>query len=343
LTATVTPGATGKVTFYDGVTILGIGTLSGGQASISTVMLPSGNGSLRAYYQGDGTYFGSSSATVPQTVVAETSLGLQPGTTYPRTDYTYAIATGDFNGDGKQDIVMASRVNGTVTVYLGNGDGTFQNGVDYPAENPCCTGIQPPWAITVGDFNGDGYMDLAVANGTLAVLLGNGDGTFQPAVNYSVYATALAVADLNGDGNADLVLANTSNSNLAILLGNGDGSFWNPIFVSASQVTVSVSVADFNGDGIPDLLIAPDSDVAIMLGNGDGTFQAPQTVPAGGAIAYYPVQTADFNGDGRADILVNSGESVTVLLGNGNGTFGSPLTYNVGGGELGRRHRRLQR
>jgi hypothetical protein len=126
LAATVTSGATGKVTFYDGVTILGIGTISGGQASITTVMLPSGNRKLRAYYQGNGTYAASSSTSVAQSVVAGASLGFQPPATYSMPAVVGSVAVGDFNGDNRQDLAMASTLGNTITVYLGNGEVRFR-------------------------------------------------------------------------------------------------------------------------------------------------------------------------------------------------------------------------
>ena|ERR1017187_5713428 len=212
LTATVTAGATGKVTFYDGVTILGVGTLSGTQASITTVMLASGNRKLRAYYQGDGTYAGSSSASLLQSVVAGASMGFNCPVSYPGT-WVSAIAVGDFNGDHKQDLVVANSTTRTVTVYLGNGDGTFQAGISSPTRNY-------PATLAVGDFNGDGRMDLAIPEG---ILLGNGDGTFQPVINSPpLYLGSIAVADFNGDGKADLV---TSGVGPAVLMGTAMGPF----------------------------------------------------------------------------------------------------------------------
>jgi uncharacterized repeat protein (TIGR01451 family) len=326
LTATVTSGATGKVTFYDGVTILGVGTLSSGQASISTVMLASGNRKLRAYYQGDGTYAPSSSTSVPQTVIAGASLGLNPPVNYPATFTAFAFAVGDFNGDNKPDLAVADVSGEIVTVLLGNGDGTFRTGSINATSGT-------PVAIAVGDFNGDGRMDLAVANnfsGNVSILLGNGDGTFQTAVNYSVggNASTLAAADFNGDGKADLVVSSAIANNLAILLGNGDGTFQAATSVTTGS-TSSLAVADFNGDGIADLIMASEGSVILLLGKGDGTFQPGQTLSIGGVYAN-GVAAADFNVDGNADVLVESYSSIEVLLGNGGGGFAAPLSQNVG-------------
>src|ERR1035441_3319900 len=205
LTAIVTAGASGKVTFYDGVTILGVGALSGTQATLTTVMLPPGNRKLRAYYNGDGTYAASSSALLPQTVVAGSSLGFRTPVSDPATLGLFVVAVGDFNGDSRQDVVMVDGERNTIEIYLGNGDGTFQSALAY------AVGALPVLAVA-GDFNGDGKMDLAVTNNqsnNVSILLGNGDGTFQPAVNYpAANANALAVGDFNGDGKADLVVTN---------------------------------------------------------------------------------------------------------------------------------------
>jgi hypothetical protein len=313
LTATVTSGATGRVTFYDGVTILGAGTLSGAQASLTTVMLPSGIRKLRAYYSGDGTYAGSSSAILPQTVVPGASLSLDGAVSYPGP-WVFAIAVGDFNGDHKQDIVVAN-ADSTVSVYLGNGDGTFQTGVSYPAGT---------YALAVGDFNGDGWMDLATDAG---VLLGNGDGTFQPAISYppfyAYYGGSIAVADFNGDGKADIV---TSGVGPAVLLGNGDGTFAAPVYLEEITPVNSVVVADLNGDGKADIVAVMSAQLGVFLGNGDGTFQALPRITFLGE-SPFSITVADFNGDGVPDIAVSAEMGMGVMLGNGDGTFGDLLGY----------------
>jgi uncharacterized repeat protein (TIGR01451 family) len=332
LTATVTSGATGKVTFYDGVTILGVGTLSGSQASISTVMLQSGNRNLRAYYHGNGTYAASSSGPVPQTVVAGKSIGFHPPVSYPIPTNTTidAMAVGDFNGDSRLDFVTICGDCNSITIYLGNGDGTFRTGATYTVDSD-------PGSVTVGDFNGDGRMDLALANyysNNIAILLGNGDGTFQPPTYYpvGVAPNSIVVADFNGDGLADLIVSNFRATGLSLLLGKGDGTFQAAASVAAGGAATSVAIADFNGDGAADLVVALQSPAAIgiLLGIGNGTFQPVQV----DSMTNPPntVSTADFNGDGKADILVTAANytGVYVLLGNGDGTFGSPLTYPTG-------------
>ena len=319
LTATVTTGATGAVTFYDGVTVLGVGTISSTQATLTTVMLPSGTRQLRAYYGGDATYAASSSAVLPQTVVAGTSLGFRHAVTYSSATPTVPMAVGDFNGDGKQDFVAAAATG--VSVFLGNGDGTFQSAVNYSTSSTVTS-------VAVGDFNGDGKMDLAVANDypntSVSVLLGNGDGTFQAAVNYPVaqYPYGVAVGDFNGDGKADLVFVSANNVN--VLLGNGNGTFSAAVSYSTGVSAYSVAVGDFNGDGKTDIVASTYTGVSVLLGNGNGTFAAAVNYPIG--TIGNAVAVADFNGDGKADLAVsNTYYGLDVMLGNGDGTFGPPV------------------
>ena len=166
------------------------------------------------------------------------------------------VAVGDFNRDGKLDLAVANSNSSNVSVLLGNGDGTFQTAVNYDVGGA-------PTSIAVGDFNHDGKLDLAVAvpvpgpSTYVSMLLGNGDGTFQTAVNYNApYAPdAVAVGDFNGDGNLDLVVGNRS-SNISVFLGNGDGTFRTAVNYSAGYNPSSVAVGDFNNDGTLDLAVA---------------------------------------------------------------------------------------
>ena len=180
---------------------------------------------------------------------------------YPAGLGLWSIAVGDFNGDGKTDVVVANfgAVNlptNYVSVLLGNGDGTFQAAVNY--------GVGPnPTSVVVADFNGDGRADIATANsnfnansqgnGNVSVLLGNGDGTFQQAMNYEAGSApySLSVGDFDGDGNADLVVTNIASNNLSVLLGNGDGTFRVALNYPVGSGPASVAIGDFNGDGTP--------------------------------------------------------------------------------------------
>jgi DNA/RNA endonuclease YhcR with UshA esterase domain len=245
------------------------------------------------------------------------------------TSLLFAFVTvGDFNGDGKADLAVANYPdsgNGpySVTILLGNGDGTFTQEADNPA-----TGNQP-LSIVAGDFNGDGNLDLAVANSgsnTLSILLGNGDGTFTAAASPATGSSPSSVVtgDFNGDGKLDLAVTNASSNTVSILLGNGDGTFTAAASPATDNKPVSVAVGDFNGDGNPDLAVANEggNDLTILLGKGDGTFTAASSPVIAGPDS---VAVGDFNGDGIVDLAV-AGSHAAVLLGNGDGTFTASVT-----------------
>jgi hypothetical protein len=185
---------------------------------------------------------------------------------------TTSLAVADVNGDGQPDLVVANFGSNTVGVLLGNGDGTFKKAVTYPA------GVSPI-SVAVADVNGDGKPDLVIANnqdngnGSVGVLLGNGDGTFASIVNYASGGFApqsVAVADLNGDGKPDVLVSNSNSNNVGVLLGKGDGTFRAPlIYSTGGNFPLSVAIADVNGDGKPDLVVVNNGNdsIGVLLNN----------------------------------------------------------------------------
>jgi hypothetical protein len=242
-----------------------------------------------------------------------------------------SVAVADVNGDGKPDLLVAnfydpSKASGSVGVLLGNGNGTFQSAVTHglnPARNIS--------SIAVGDLNGDGKPDLVVTKSGspdgVGVLLGNGDGTFQPDVAYDSHGIAVfaTVADVNGDGKLDLLVANDGSNTAAVLLGLGNGRFVSPVIYSSGGAgAVSIAVMDVNGDGKPDFVVGNCSSgtdcsafkkavVRVFLGQGDNTFKGGGEYSAGGS-QLSSMSSADVNGDGRPDLVVTNPGSVDVLL-----------------------------
>ena len=320
ISATVTSGATGKVTFYDGVTVLGIASIAGSQAALRTPLLPAGTRQLRAYYGGDTVYAASTSPEFRQTVAASASAGfkkpgyLQMPAAPGASAYASALTVNDFNGDGRPDVAVVYRSQAKLGVMPGNGLGGFA----LPVE---CTIGGTGQAITAADFNGDGKADLAVATSAgLSILAGAGDGTFAPATNIALTGLYYGVVagDFNGDGNVDLAAASDG---VLVLLGNGNGTFRNPARYAAGRLFGTIMAADFNGDGKADLAGLTSYYVAILRGNGDGSFQNANTYGNGWSWLYR-IAVADWNGDGKADVAV-SGEdnAISLFSGIGDGTL----------------------
>lgn len=257
---------------------------------------------------------------------------LQPGVAVGDGFGSNSAVVGDFNGDGRPDLAVA--VFGGPSTLLGNGDGTFQ------ADIVNSIGVLPYWMVTA-DFNLDGRLDLAASQygGTVAILLGNGDGTFYhwPDLFVGGYDPAqVAAGDFNADGNPDLAAVNEYGE-VSDWLGSGNGLFSSSNQYFVGGLPQSLAVGDFNGDGKSDLVTANYStgEVNVLLGNGDGTFQAAINSDSNltfgfGAIS---VAVADFDADGKSDLAVGQYGSpgLSVLMGNGDGTFGSPIDYGIGG------------
>jgi len=276
--------------------------------------------------------------------------GASPGTIVPI----------DLNRDGKIDLVVANQsqcsgcvTDGVIAVFMGNGNGTFASPVLYDSGG-LGLGSQD---LAVVDVNGDGKPDIIVLNcgpgnasscgsdnGVLSVLLGNGDGTFQPAKSQDVglpVNAGFALADVNGDGKPDVLISsptcspagNCPTASLIVMLGEGDGTFESAASYSTGAVLGgAIAVGDLNHDGKPDVVVggcaaspcaSANGVVSVLLGNGDGSFQPPVLYDIGGP---YSLAITDLNFDGNSDVLVSDvfGRSVDILLGNGDGSFQFP-------------------
>ncbi|HWB83542.1 MAG TPA: FG-GAP-like repeat-containing protein [Bryobacteraceae bacterium] len=281
------------------------------------------------------------------------------------------VTTGDFNGDGKPDLIVSSLKG--LSVLLNTGGGQFGPAQFYPylscgsltpadfngdgkldlyADEPCDFNgrimlgrgdgtFSAPQAVedcnkgSAGDFNGDGKPDLAcnsARTSSLRVLLGNGDGSFRPGITIQPGPSQVLVADFNHDGKMDI--ADKWGDQVSVFPGRGDGTFGAPVQTAVSSFAELV-MTDFNGDGLPDLATGSD----IFLGKGDGSFLAPRHYFSGDLQSTYAFGAADFDGDGRADLVAGSSyvypvdDRVRIFLGKGDGSMAAPLEYTAGMGD----------
>ncbi len=245
-----------------------------------------------------------------------------------------AIAHGDFNGDGKQDVATADQRLSNVSVLLGNGDGTLQTHQEF------ATGSQPV-SIATGDLNGDGKLDIVTANlngNNVSVLLGNGDGTFKTHKEYGVGngPAAVAIGDFNGDGKLDLAVVNNTDATVSILLGNGDGTFQMAIPYSTAVGPNSVVVGNFTSSNTLDVAVGTSNKlVSVLLGNGNGTLQNHKDYTIGAnSVA---IAAGDMASTGKLSLITANynDNTVSVLVGNGDGTFKGQSVFVTPSGPVG--------
>jgi len=358
-----------KVSFAAAVSLSGVGAYATGIAAgdfnndgipdlavvartngIIEVALGKGNGTFQPWIYSSATYSPTQvavgrfdgqnldtvvndAAFLDASVLLGNGTGYFPSSTFISVgeNFTRGFAVGDFNGDKKDDLAVTDSI-GNVYIYVSNGDGTFQGPQIFP------TGGIDPEPIVAGDFNGDGILDLAIlnlddpdggANGSLALLLGKGNGTFGAPLLlhfpkfFTNVGSAIAAGDFDGDHKLDVAVTGTSYSGviyLVILLGNGNGTFHKGAVISAGSQATAIQAADFNSDGKLDLAIANDTPrnvgyVSILVGNGDGSFQPPSYFGLDGK-APQEIAIADFNLDGKPDVATVDGlsSSISILL-----------------------------
>jgi len=335
-TAAFLPITTPETTVSFAASSIGVGTNPQGIVTGDF----NGDGIMDLAVANQGTTGGGSSISI---LLGNGNGTFSPGPTLslPTGTLPGPMVAGDFNGDGKLDLAIGDTLSSRIQVFLGAGNGSFTpvagSTVNCTLVVDCGNTVQPV-SLAVGDFNGDGYLDLAIINATvntLSIFLGNGNGTFQPQSTAAFTFTqpvAVVAGDINNDGVPDLLVADAAGNAVYALTSEGNGTFNKTATISTTD-PVAMVLADFNGNGTLDLAVVNGSSgtVTIFFGTGKGTFGTGVSYPTGSGAS--SIVVGDFNGDGVLDIAtVNaSSNSVSLLLGVAGGTFQTAIPLTTGG------------
>ena len=251
--------------------------------------------------------------------------------------YPIALATSDFNNDGKLDVVFFSQANNSLFMLPGNGNGTFRALI---RSRLSYTSISLE-RIAVGDFNLDNKLDIAFTDSyatSMSVLFGSGNGTFGNLRRFSTgsasYPYGIAIGYINHDNYSDIVIADRMYDKLTIYLGNRSGNFSAQQVLSTGKETApySISVIDVNDDNHSDIIVINyyDRNIGIFLGYGNGTFDEQKTFFTGGGIYPCYMTLDDLNNDSKQDIVFSTtGKTIGIMYGYGNGSFREKIKYKA--------------